>query len=97
MQLKNEESKRLNSKRDKLDQANIAETKNVRGEISRIKRAYIKKYGMPKHQNGIRLDGIAPPANSLSYLILNFFSIYFTSATGVIYVRFAACNRSGFN
>ena len=41
------------------EKLNTKELKYVKAEIRRIKRAYIKKYGIPKSLTKIKLDGIA--------------------------------------
>lgn len=62
MPMRNDNSRRqLSPKQDELDQANAREIKQVRDEVSEIKRAYIKKHGVPKRKSSLPLKGIASP------------------------------------
>ncbi|MDQ5982823.1 MAG: hypothetical protein QG549_820 [Patescibacteria group bacterium] len=60
MQMRNHESKnQLNPRRERLDLANAEEIRLVRLEVGRIKRAHIKKFGLPKHETTLPFDDIA--------------------------------------
>ncbi len=50
----------LDNNRDKLDRDNLEEAEHIRTEISKIKRAYIKKHGIPKESLTSSTRGIAP-------------------------------------
>ncbi len=49
----------LGKEQHELETANAAETVNVRAEITKIKRTYIKKHGMPKQRSTLTLFDIA--------------------------------------